>query len=753
MAQTYDIDIKLSVDSTELETASQELQNLENSATDATTSTDSLNDSVGSINGAGLEDASTGADDLAGSTDSADNSVQNLGANLDLINAGAFLAIAEEIGSLGAEAEAMAQEMNTAAISVGQLATNVGMAEPQMVGLINNISNATFPQNEAMAYVGALNQMGVSADKLGASATNMDRINDATGMGYTKVMQLTQGLQAVGVSADNLPSSFNAIAYAQANVNGGAETLSNVLKRQAATINEYGLNTDQLVLIMQKFSERGVQGMKMGSELANVLKETNGNTTELEKALGMTEGTLDNASSATGKYEGQLQKLADEEAEHKTILDQVGAAWEDMSLALEPIMAPLGSLAGILGGIGQAGLAVMGLSSLAETLGIAGVAAEGAGGAFAFLGVAELSALWPILAIIAAVAGLVVAFEAFGEWMGWWDSFGGMLESAQSAVMRLWDAFINHPDVQAIIEALSSAWDGFIGVIGTVQGWLGQLWDWIFPPSARESFDAVGLAIQMFGFAWDIISFPVKNTINTLTMLWDAFNTFYTMIQPVISFIASILVPIWNTLFSNLMIAVNGVNQLIEIFNLFMDGQITLLQAISMVWGTVQATFSGIINNIMGLVRSFGTRIVSQIRTIASNFVSSFISGIQNLGGQVYNSLIAGPFNSIVRWGSQMIDKVKEIASQVADGVRGIANQVTNAGSSGFSSGFSVGSSGFGGSSTLNSTLSNNITNTGATNLTVNNYMDGIMSPKHASDTIIGSLNDYTKKQNLIRGV
>ena len=71
-------------------------------------------------------------------------------------------------------------------------------------------------------------------------------------------MQLTQGLQAVGVSADNLPSSFNAIAYAQANVNGGADTLSQVLKRQAATINEYGLNVDQLVIIMQKLSGQGV---------------------------------------------------------------------------------------------------------------------------------------------------------------------------------------------------------------------------------------------------------------------------------------------------------------------------------------------------------------------------------------------------------------------------------------------------------------------------------------------------------------
>ena len=93
-----------------------------------------------------------------------------------------------------------------------------GVAEPQMISLINHISNATFPQNEAMAYVQALNQMGVSADKLGDSATNMDKINDATHIGYGNVFQLTQGLRSMGFEANNLPSSFNALAFAFANI-------------------------------------------------------------------------------------------------------------------------------------------------------------------------------------------------------------------------------------------------------------------------------------------------------------------------------------------------------------------------------------------------------------------------------------------------------------------------------------------------------------------------------------------------------
>ena len=344
-----------------------EVEELEDAIESTKQSAEDLEGSL-NVDSSNVESATSDVDELADSAENAATSLEDIQASMDLIESSALLGISNELSNIGSGAEGMAQDMNTAAISVGQLATNVGMAEPQMVSLINNISNATFPQNEAMAYVGALNQMGVSADKLGASATNMDRINDATGIGYTSVMQLTQGLRSVGVEADNLPSSFNAIAYAQANVNGGADTLGMVLKRQASTINEYGLSVDQTVLIMQKLSEQGVQGMKMGSELSKVLKETNGNTQELEKSLGMATGSLSNASSATGQYEGKLQALADEEAEHKTWLDQINAAWEDMSLAMSPVLAPMTSFMGLIGNAGSYAVGINGLVTLANTM-------------------------------------------------------------------------------------------------------------------------------------------------------------------------------------------------------------------------------------------------------------------------------------------------------------------------------------------------------------------------------------------------
>lgn len=363
---SFEIDINFNINSDGLTEAEQELQNIQDTADSTSDSADELNNSLNNVDGSSLQETSGDADSLSGSLDGASESAEGLGNNLDIIEGSMLLSVGQQFSQMGTGAESMAQQIDSASISVGQLATNVGMAEPQMVGLINNISNVTFPQDEAMAYVNQLNQMGVSADKLGESATNMDRLNDATGMGYANVMQLTQGLQAVGISADNLPASFNAVAFAEANVNGGAETMGRVFKRQASTINEYGLTADQVVLIMQKLSEQGVSNTKMGTELSAVLKDNNGDLQAIEQSLGMQSGALENATATTSKYEGQIMSLANEEMQHKTITQQLGAVWEDVTLSLGGVLSPLGSAVGLLGQVGSVGMSVMGLRSLAQ---------------------------------------------------------------------------------------------------------------------------------------------------------------------------------------------------------------------------------------------------------------------------------------------------------------------------------------------------------------------------------------------------
>ena len=83
----------------------------------------------------------------------------------------------------------------------------------------------------------------------------------------------------------------------------------------------------------------------------------------------MQSGALANANQVTGQYQGQLQQLADEEAEHKTLQDQMGAMWDDISLSLSGVLSPMGSMVGLMGQIGSVGMSVMGIRQLASGIG------------------------------------------------------------------------------------------------------------------------------------------------------------------------------------------------------------------------------------------------------------------------------------------------------------------------------------------------------------------------------------------------
>ena len=489
---------------------------------DASSSADALSDSLDDIDGGGLDDASSSADDLADSLGGATESSNELSDSMGLIEGAMLLDVANQMSQIGSNAEGMAQDMNTAAISVGQLSTNVGMAEPQMVSLIANISNATFPQTEAMAYVNALNQMGVSADKLGESATNMDRINDATGIGYQSVMNLTAGLRSMGIEADNLPASFNAIAYAEANVYDGTNTLASTLRTQAGNLNEYGLSVDQVVVVLGALqSQTGLTGRKLSSELGSRLKECNGDIGALEQSLGLANGTLANASDLTGQYAGQIQALADEEAEHKSWLDQLNAAWEDMQLYLSPILSPLMSFAGIIGGFGSFAMQINGIITLAQTFGLLGSAES----AIIPVQYAEAAAGWASIGWIALAIALGIALGLALVWLyencDWFrqavDALAGALQ---------WLAGVIYENILSALQWLSDQFNQFTEQLGlNTDDWIQAILGFIlFLPQLplRVGIELANVIARALGFKGNFIQTLVSTATGAVKGFADA---------------------------------------------------------------------------------------------------------------------------------------------------------------------------------------------------------------------------------------
>lgn len=420
-------------------------------------------------------------------TTDAEDSLNGLQTSIDGLS---MMAVGEVLNQYGSGAEDLAQQMNTASISVGQLATQTGMAEPQMVSLINHISNATFPNNEAMMYVKSLDQMGVSAENLGASATNLDKINDAFGLGAEKTNSLGQELGVLGVDMNNVSSAFNSLAYANANTVGGMDNYFNFLRRYDADLKELGYNADQTAIIIAGATQKYGGGRAALTGLSEALKESNGDTRALEQALGLQAGALDNATQITGEYEGQLQQLADEEAEHKTIVDQLGAAWEDLSLSLSGSFEPFMSLFGLGGQVAGFGMQLNGtweLLSKFRNIGFISNLGGTVSGALSSLGGA-FSSLWgilmanPIILIVVAIAALILGLIWAYNNVEWFrDGVNNLLSGLQWLASVIWDNLIGALDWlgQVFSNTGQIMYDAIIGAVNWIIDALQNLWNYI----------------------------------------------------------------------------------------------------------------------------------------------------------------------------------------------------------------------------------------------------------------------------------
>lgn len=359
--KTVEIEVVTNTDLSSVEDLQTALEDTESSA-------EGLNETVESADGSNVNGVASDVDELGSSADDAANSVDGIQSSLDMLEASALMSISNDLSNLGSQAEDLAQSMNESAITVGQLATVTGIAEPEMRNLVSSISNATFPTDEAMMYIKNLRQMGVNASNYGKSATDIDKINDAFGLGAGRANSLATELSVLGVDMNNVSSSFNALAYANANTKGDMENFYTFLRKYDSELSSMGYNVDQASVMIVAATQKFGGGKAALSGLSQALKDSGGDARKLEEALDMESGALDRASQITGDYEGQLQQLADEEREHKTLLDELRAAWDKLQMNISPVLTPLASFMGIIGQAGSFAVQINGLIKLGNSI-------------------------------------------------------------------------------------------------------------------------------------------------------------------------------------------------------------------------------------------------------------------------------------------------------------------------------------------------------------------------------------------------
>ncbi|MGN0139228.1 MAG: phage tail protein [Methanobrevibacter smithii] len=340
----------------------------------------------------------------------------------------------------------------------------------------------------------------------------------------------------------------------------------------------------------------------------------------------------------------------------------------------------------------------------------------------------------PMIAIVAIIAAIAFAVYEVGIAFGWWKDVGTMLEAIKNNIGRLWDAFINHPDVKATIKAIQDAWSDLNESLKPVVDWLKGIWDEIFPESAKGKVDGTRAIIDAIGAVFKSFIFRVKLAIDILTIIWDVFNgiqsllrgdftgalsfftdawnvlleglspiaeflestlgpafeSFFATLQgdggnpvelinqgfltlmetlgPVGEFLLSVFGPAWQLVINVLQIIWNTIGQVIGIFQSFLTGQISLSQALSLIWQTILQMYAQILSTIISTVVSWANQLWNNAVKAGSNFVNGIINWLKQLPDRAQTYLLALAVR-IITAGAQWISNGKTSASKVVSGV------------------------------------------------------------------------------------
>ena len=372
---------------------------------------------------------------------------------------------------------------------------------------------------------------GIDVNEMTDTVSELSRV---TGRAGSEIRESFIKATARGVTDMGSFKSMMEGAGAQATLFGTdiqsmADKFSNMAMR--STLMERSLASTGITM------EELAEAMGMTGATADEVKEkwkeldTNQRAAILGQAATMNEGQTANEAykhSWAGLQaqidiaKGRLERLAGE-----VLLPVLVPALEVAARVLNFVGDVVNSLiTGPFGGL----ISVVGAAAAAFALAVpAYIAVQGAITLLTATAIPAATALWamvaPLLPFIALGAAVVLVIYEVGKAFGWWSDASSMLDAIWAGVQRLWSAFINHPDVQGLINGIKVAWQLLQPYIQSVVGWVMSF----FNETNGSKFDAVRLFIDVVGKAWQAMTLPIRLVISVVKLLWNAIKQWYTI--------------------------------------------------------------------------------------------------------------------------------------------------------------------------------------------------------------------------------
>jgi len=307
---------------------------------------------------------------------------------------------------------------------------------------------------------------------------------------------------------------------------------------------------------------------------------------------------------------------------------------------------------------------------------------------------------WPLVAVVAAIGLVIAAIYEVGKAFGWWSDASSMIAAIGDGLRRLWEAFINHPDVQAVISAIGSA----LSWLGGAITWVGQQVLAFFGISTGSNWDIVRAIIDGIGAAWDALKAPIMTVITVLQALYNFAlpigQAIYEALKPIVCILLGcspgivpalrmvwdVFVEIWTAIMSFIgpIISniVNLITGIIDAINQFKNGQMDLPTLVMTVLTLVWNAYMNVCNMVIQLILKFGGQLLQYGVRAGRNFLNGVVQWLSKLPSRAYSYLIA-VVSRIISAGVQWVSNARQKASDVVTGVyntlAGLPGQISSA--------------------------------------------------------------------------
>lgn len=347
--------------------------------------------------------------------------------------------------------------------SLGRTRVSMGLSGKEANSLARDISNVTFPLEDATATMDILARQGVDTkDDMKELAGAADLIADATGSSAASIAgSLAPTLRGIDGDLSGLTESADAFTLASRTTGLSVEDIASTLDRSSTEIKGMGLSTaDATGLIALYGQATGKSGRRLRQDFDKALREADGDLGELTKTLGLGDDALGDWNKQLDNNEGVAKKSADAANESFSAMDKLRHAFDEAKFAASGFLSPLSGLAPVLQAAGSAGLfmSTVNMKSMIPSLWGAATA-----------GWAAVAPWLPLILALTVAIGVGILL-----WQNWEEIFT-FIHDHTEWVLDAVSGFVSSA-MDFVTGAFGKAVDFIKGLFGKMMGFVEENW-------------------------------------------------------------------------------------------------------------------------------------------------------------------------------------------------------------------------------------------------------------------------------------